>query len=209
LSALLLCVAFAFAGTRATVSDAVVLGVNVTFPVAAAGQLQAPGFGLDVGYQFQGFNERDETVKGEFTVWAEEVPALNYGPVVHIWRADGAWNCSLGARLAVAWPLRVGTLRGWIPGPALGVEVGPVLSTAGYVGFDGAAIVDLPWVEGRLGITWVPGVMRSSRLEPMPANTELLPTWGPSPWRAPRLQLGVFSPLALPENWEGSQWRGP
>lgn len=208
MSALLLGVAVAFAGTRPTVSNAVVLGANVTFPVAASGRLQRPGFGLDVGYQLQGFNERDETVDGDFIVWAEEVPALNFGPVLHVWRADGAWTCSLGARLAVAWPLMVGTLRGWFPGPALGVEVGPVLSTAGYVGFDAAGIVDLPWVEARLGVTWVPGVMRSSRLEPLPTNTEL-PTWEPSPWRAPRLQLGVFSPLALPENWEGSQWRGP
>lgn len=205
---LLLTAAFAIAGTRPDATGAAVVGLNVTFPVGAAGRLEQPGFGLDVGYHFQGFNERDQTVRGEFFVWAEEVPAPNYGPTLHIWRADGAWTCSVAFRLTVAWPLRVGTLRGWYPGPGVGLEVGPVLSTAGYVGFDGAAIANLPWVEGRLGITLVPPFMRSSRLEPLPAEADL-PTWEPSPWRAPRLQLGVFSPVSWPENWEGSQWAGP
>lgn len=209
MSALLLGVGLAFAASNPTLVEAVVVGANVTFPMSASGRLQPPGFGLDVGYQFQGAEERSVAVRREVVVWAEEVPALNFGPVMHIWRADGEWTFGLGARLAVAWPLRVGTLGGWFPGPALGVEVGPVLSTAGYVGFDGAGIVDLPWVEGRLGITWVPEAMWSSRLEPLPANPDRLPTWAPSPWRAPRLQIGAFSPLALPENWEGSQWRGP
>lgn len=51
-------------------------------------------------------------------------------------------------------------------------------------------------------------VMRSVRLEPPPAGTDL-PVWEPSPWRNPRLHVGVFSPLVLPQNWEGSVWDRP
>jgi hypothetical protein len=163
-----------------------VLGAHLAFPLDREGTI---GGGIDVGYQIQWYTQRSGRFDGDFIVWAEEHPAWNYGPVLHLTRQGGAWHQTLGARFGVAWPLRVGLNGGWFPGPGVMGEVGLGLSTAGHGGLALAGVADLPWVEGRIGGMLTDGGFRS-----------------------PQLTVGLFSPLRLPANpypFDADQWRAP
>jgi hypothetical protein len=155
-----------------------VVGASVVFGL---GKEQGVGFGLDASYQIQRYWERGRLINLQFTVWGDELLAPNYGPVLHLWRADQAWFVSAGARAGATWPLRVGVGGGWWPGPGLTGEVAAMMSTNGNVGLDLQAVVDAPWTQARLGIA--------------------LGTGG---WHTPRLALGVFTPLVQPHNWDTS-----
>lgn len=167
-----------------------VLGASVVValgPVETGGRV---GGGIDAAYGIQRYSYSTGTFDGVSLVWVDERPTPNYGPVLHVWRGSGAWNASLGARFSVAWPLRVGVLQGWMPGPGLGVELAPMLSTAGFVALDGQLVADAPWVQGRVG-------------------TALTTTAAPV---MPRVSVGVLGPLVRPENWpdgQGSVWHPP
>ncbi len=164
-----------------------VVGASV---VVALGEVEGSrvGGGLDLGYQAQRYTHATKQIEGDLIVWAEEHPALNYGPVAHVWRVGGAWNASFGARFGVGWPLRMGLGRGWYPGPAVTVELAPALSTAGWFGLDGQLALDAPWVQGRVG-TALTG----------------------QGWRARRVSMGPFAVLGLPRNWPGipNYWDEP
>jgi len=166
--------------------EGLVLGAHVSIPLDGGG---AVGGGIDVGYQIQWYTQRSGRFDGDFIVWAEEHPAWNYGPVLHLTRQGAAWHQTLAARVGVAWPLRMGLNNAWFPGPGVLGEVGLGLSTAGHSGLALAGVADLPWVEGRVG-----GVLTDGGL------------------RAPLVHLGVFSPLRLPANptpFDADQWRAP
>ena len=124
--------------------QAVVVGGSVVVRLGAVHSGRV-GRTLDLSWQTQGYLERAKRIDGVFTVWAEERPAPSYGPVAHVGRTGGAWFSSLGARLGYEWPLRVGLQSGWWPGPALTVEVGPVIATDGLVGLGVDGVVEAPW----------------------------------------------------------------
>lgn len=166
----------------------VVLGASLTWNLGDVGGASRLGASLDVGYHFQRYFEHGEPYQDGYAVWAEESLSPNYGATARIgWHAR-AWRVSLGARGGLAWPLRVGLGDGWYPGPGLLAEAGVAISSAGYQGIDLQALVDLPWVEGRVGTT--------------------LTGRG---WRDPRVGVGLFTPWNAPENWEGlpSYWDRP
>lgn len=172
-----------------TTKDAtsLVVGANVAVLLGAPPPgTHRVGFGLDLYNQTQLFREHGQSIYGNYWVWAEERPMLNFGPALHVWRVGGAWSASADMRVGVTWPLRMGLMDGWWPGPGLTVEVGPGLSTAGYAGLDLQGAVDLPWVQGRIGSTYAGRALQ--------------------PWR---LHLGVFSPLEQPHLWpdsDGAIW---
>jgi hypothetical protein len=167
-------------------AESLVAGVNVVVllsdPPSGGKRI---GGGVDLWYQMQRWPQEAEYVGDTYVVWARERPDLNWGPGLHVWRAGGAWSAGIGMRAGATWPLRMGLEDGWWPGPGLTVEVGPALSTAGWVGLDLQGVVDLPWVQGRLGAAWVTGGLT-----------------------ARRLHLGVFSPLEQPHLWDswGAVW---
>lgn len=160
-------------------AESLVIGASV---VVALGKVERGrvGAGLDASYQFQQWLERGPYYQGVTTAWAEERPDLNRGPVVHVWRVEGAWHASAGLRIGATWPLRMGLVGGWWPGPGLTVELAPALSTAGWVGLDLQGVVDLPWVQGRVGAAWT---ARGREAE--------------------RAAFGLFTPLSAPRGWDG------
>lgn len=165
--------------------EAVVLGASL---VVALGPVERSrlGVSLDGGYQLQRYLEQSARFDGVFTAWAEERPDASYGPMGHVWWVSGAWHASAGARVGVAWPLRVGIWRGWWPGPAVAGELGLALSTAGWVGLDVQGLVEAPWAQGRISAALTPTGIAGRRLH-----------------------LGVFAPLTLPEGWpetDGDVW---
>lgn len=170
-------------------AESVVVGANLAI---ALGELPAGrkrlGGGIDVGYQYQWYTEVGERIEGDFAVWAEERPAWAYGPTVHVWRVAGAWNTTLGGRFGAAWPLRMGLMGGWIPGPGVAGELGVLISTAGYVGLDGQADLDASYVQARLGTA-----LTANGLD------------------AKRGHLGVATPTTRPELWPSANvsWDRP
>ncbi len=159
--------------------EAVVVGASVVValgPVADGGRV---GGGVDLGFQLQRWLQQGPYYRGVTTAWAEERLDLNYGPVAHVWRVEGGWQASAGARLGATWPLRMGLNGGWWPGPGLTVELAPALSTAGWVGLDGQVAVDLPWVQGRVGVAATPQGLESDRVA-----------------------IGLFAPLSWPRGWD-------
>ncbi len=175
-----------FPGERFAESPVVGAGVAVARGEGEGARL---GWGLDVGYQLQWYTQRARWIGEEYWVWAEEHPAPGYGPMARLWRLDGAWQVSVGVRGAVTWPLRVGLMDGWWPGPGLGVEAGYLISTAGFHGFDLQGLLELPWVQLRYGQAWTG-----------------------RGWQAQRLHAGVFTPTLQPHLWPETDtvaWRDP
>lgn len=167
-------------------AESFVLGANLTLPLGEPPAWSRLGFGMDLWYQMQLFVQKGEYVGEHFVVWARELPNLNYGPGLHVWRSGGEWTAGLEARAGVMCPLRMGLQDGWWPGPGLTLQAGPALSTRGHVGLDLQAAADLPWIYGRIGETWtLDGLVDR------------------------RLHLGLFSPLEQPHLWpdtEGAVW---
>jgi hypothetical protein len=165
---------------------AVVVGASVVVRLddVASGRI---GASLDASWQAQGYVQRSGRFHHDFVVWADEGPAPSFGPVAHVGRCGGAWFSSVGARLGVEWP-RVGLLEGWWPGPALAVELAPVIATDGLVGLDLVGVAEAPWVQGRLGAALNPGGLH-----------------------APRIAAGPSIPLVQPQNWPDvpSYWEAP
>lgn len=161
--------------------ESLVVGASLVF-----GQGSRVGVGIDVGYQFQRYWERGRLIDGEFTVWGDEVIAPNWGPVAHLWRADGAWFLTAGARAGATWPLRVGVGGGWWPGPGVTGELALLMSTNGKVGVDGQLAVDATWAQVRAGAALGTGGLHT-----------------------PRVSVGVLVPLVQPVNWpdtNGDVW---
>ena len=164
-----------------------VIGAHVVVALGKDDEKRLGG-GFDLGWQSQVYAQKSKRIDGVFAVWAEEQIAPNYGPVAHIWWVRNAWNASLGLRLGLEWPLRIGLIGGWLPGPAVSVELAPALSTGGWVGLDGQFAIDAPWLQGRIGTA----ITRNG-------------------WQARRVTVGPFAILGQPHNWPGvpNWWREP
>lgn len=174
-----------FPGDRSTGS--VVLGTNLVVALGEKPEGGRYGVGIDAGYQEQGYTQRAGWYGDDYILWADEHPAPNRGAGAHVWVVGGVWHSSVAARWGVAWPLRVGTYRGWWPGPGAMGELGVLVSQAG-AGLDLVAVVEAPWVQVRTGAAA-----------------------GMQGWLAPRLHLGAFLPVLPAENssYGDDLWRRP
>lgn len=178
----------AFAADR--IHRSLVVGASVVVTLGPVERGSRIGGGADVGYQIQRYDETYQQLSEGYAAWVDERPTVNCGPIAHAWWIGGAWNVSLGARVGVGWPLRVGLAHGWYPGPALTVELAPMLSTAGFVALDGQAVVDATWLQGRIGAA----VSSTGKVV------------------ARRVAVGVLAPVVQPENWPDTPeavWKKP
>jgi len=143
----------------------VVPGINL---VIAMGRMEGSriGAGIDLAYITQHYSVCSAVAADSVVDWGEEHVAPSHGPVLHVWRVGGDWFSSLGYRVGLTHPLRVGTdhLGGYVPGPGALVELAGLVATTGDVGLDGQFIVEGPYVHARLGRTWAPGGWLPARM---------------------------------------------